>query len=199
MLVDSRHNLLDAYRYTCAKLRLEPDEGAFSQLIGGELESIFRALHKEIDLGTALDCFRARSRLESKSLTAFPGSIALVGLACQATQFVACVTSKDAVRARESLEVCGFPNLSIYSPSLGLPAKPEPELLLKAIADLGSGPACFFGDTKVDEASARSAGVEFIRCGWGFGDWDSGSDSSVPNAEEAFVWLQNWLNALDKP
>ena len=39
--------------------------------------------------------------------------------------------------------------------------KPEPDMLLRTIEDLGGGPTLFIGDSEIDAATAKSASVPF--------------------------------------
>ena len=48
--------------------------------------------------------------------------------------------------------------------------KPDPAMLHEAIARAGGGPAAFVGDTIVDAATARAAGVPFVAVSFGFSD-----------------------------
>jgi HAD superfamily hydrolase (TIGR01509 family) len=54
----------------------------------------------------------------------------------------------------------------------GFPAKPEPEVLLRAMAGLGAKPedCLFVGDSPADMEAGRRAGVKICGVRWGYGD-----------------------------
>ena len=56
----------------------------------------------------------------------------------------------------------------------GSPKKPDPAMVLRVMADLGADPAAtvYVGDSDVDIATARNAGLPCISVTWGFRDRD---------------------------
>jgi phosphoglycolate phosphatase-like HAD superfamily hydrolase len=65
------------------------------------------------------------------------------------------------------------------------------EMALRALADLGPGPAVFVGDRRADFDAAREAGAAFIGCLYGYGTAAelSGADALVANPEDLAVLL----------
>ena len=54
----------------------------------------------------------------------------------------------------------------------GVPRKPEPDMLLNAMRELGSEPCecVYVGDSEVDIETARNAGMKCISVSWGYRD-----------------------------
>lgn len=85
-----------------------------------------------------------------------------------------------------------FPDgiVSIAQGQTDLPIKPHPAVPLDIAARLGVKPSeCFFvGDTEVDIATAKNAGMVSVGCSWGYRDRsvlvDSKADHIVDNADE---------------
>lgn len=57
--------------------------------------------------------------------------------------------------------------------------KPDPAPLLRAIAEMGGGPALMVGDGRPDQGAAIAAGVPFVWAGYGYG---TGLDTSRMDA-----------------
>jgi len=77
---------------------------------------------------------------------------------------LAVITNKPAVFSRSILDHLGVGDLFpvIYGPDLA-PSKPDPEMVFRALADLGCEPAeaILVGDMIVDRDTARNAGIPF--------------------------------------
>jgi phosphoglycolate phosphatase len=77
---------------------------------------------------------------------------------------MAIITNKPAVFSRSILDHLGVGSLFpvIYGPDLA-PPKPDPEMVFRALADLGCEPAdaILVGDMIVDRDTARNAGIPF--------------------------------------
>ncbi|GAA2679786.1 MULTISPECIES: HAD family hydrolase [Actinosynnema] len=84
---------------------------------------------------------------------------------------VAVVTNKDRSRAELVLERTGLAALvdELLAPTGALAPKPAPDMLTAACARLDVDPsqAVMLGDSTVDIAAARAAGMDSIACGWG--------------------------------
>ena len=53
-----------------------------------------------------------------------------------------------------------------------LPRKPEPDMLYKAMKDIGVDSCIYVGDSEVDVITAKNAGVKCLSVTWGFRDQD---------------------------
>jgi len=63
-----------------------------------------------------------------------------------------------------------FPNLYARGESSDCPRKPAPDMVLKAMADIGVEKCIYVGDSEVDVLTARNAGVPCLSVLWGFRD-----------------------------
>lgn len=97
-------------------------------------------------------------------VTVYPGVPAALAALAAACHGLAVCTQKPAAPARQLLE-----HLSLMPPISGLTSgdslnclKPDPRLLVHAAAQIGHGPAVLVGDSEVDAATARNAGVPFL-------------------------------------
>lgn len=63
-----------------------------------------------------------------------------------------------------------FPGMPALGQRDGVAPKPSPALVAQALSDLGVRPenAVYVGDSEVDVATARNAGLPLIAVSWGF-------------------------------
>jgi len=65
-----------------------------------------------------------------------------------------------------------FPGLYALGETADCPRKPAPDMLYRAMADLGVDGCIYVGDSEVDIATAANAGVPCLSVTWGFRDED---------------------------
>ncbi len=65
-----------------------------------------------------------------------------------------------------------FPGVYALGEVAGCPRKPAPDMLQKAMADLGVDTCIYIGDSEVDIETARNTGVPCLSVTWGFRDED---------------------------
>ena len=63
-----------------------------------------------------------------------------------------------------------FPGLYTLGERADCPRKPAPDMVYKAMADLGVETCIYVGDSEVDVATAKNAGVKCLSVLWGFRD-----------------------------
>ena len=63
-----------------------------------------------------------------------------------------------------------FPGLYARGESADCPRKPAPDMVFKAMADIGVETCVYVGDSEVDVLTAKSAGVPCLSVLWGFRD-----------------------------
>lgn len=84
---------------------------------------------------------------------------------------------------------------AVWGERPGIPRKPDPAAALALASALGVAPAAcaFVGDTAVDMATARSAGMWAVGVSWGFRGqeelWAAGAQGVVSTAEELLAKL----------
>ena len=82
-----------------------------------------------------------------------------------------------------------FPGMLAFGQREELPPKPSPALVELALAELGIGlgDAAYVGDSEVDVATARNAGMPLVTVSWGFRGREklalAGPDTIVDDAE----------------
>jgi len=123
----------------------------------------------------------------------YPG---VVEVLAAAGRTLAVHTNKPADMARGVLEGLGL--LSRFAVVLGggeAPAKPDPAGVRAILDRTGAGPgeAVFVGDSPVDVATARNAGVAFVGVTWGLAERAelvrAGAEHLVDRAAELAPWL----------
>lgn len=65
-----------------------------------------------------------------------------------------------------------FPGCYALGQSEGCPRKPAPDMVYKAMRDIGVDSCIYVGDSEVDVITARNAGVPCLSVLWGFRDRD---------------------------
>ena len=182
-LVDSARDLCPAVNHALAEIGRSPvTEQTSRGLIGGGTDMMLtRALEAT---GGMID--DAEYRQLSRALldfywdniavntVPFPGCIeALEELAALGCKLAVC-TNKSERPAHELLDALG---MNGYFPvvyggdTLGREnAKPSPDMLHAAIADVGGGRAAMVGDTTFDIRAGKAAGVATIACAFGYCD-----------------------------
>ena len=63
-----------------------------------------------------------------------------------------------------------FPGIYALGEAPGCPRKPAPDMVYKAMADIGVEQCIYVGDSEVDVLTARNAGVPCLSVLWGFRD-----------------------------
>ncbi len=65
-----------------------------------------------------------------------------------------------------------FPGIYALGERSDCPRKPAPDMLKKAMADIGVESCVYVGDSEVDALTARNTGVPCVAVSWGFRDRD---------------------------
>jgi phosphoglycolate phosphatase len=105
-------------------------------------------------------------------------------------------TMKKGYYARKILEAFGWESLfkSVSASEEGLKSKPDPEMLFKAISDLGvkAVETLYVGDTSIDLEMAERAKVPFLFAGWGYGSLDgqAAGVETIKNPTELIKYLE---------
>ena len=124
----------------------------------------------------------------------YPGVEASVEALQKAGVKVAVVSNKPDV-ATKALAKQFFPTLPAFGQRDDVPQKPAPDMVWNALQELGVSAenAIYVGDSEVDVATARNAGMPLLAVCWGFRTREelmaAGAEHIVDNAEDM-------LNAL---
>lgn len=93
----------------------------------------------------------------------YPGALSALGVLKAAGHKLGLCTNKPELAARAVLRHMGMEQVFDAFMAGGMmdSRKPEPNMLLQAIDDLGGGPALYVGDSEIDAETASRAGVPF--------------------------------------
>ena len=90
-----------------------------------------------------------------------------------------------------------FPGIYARGESADCPRKPAPDMVYKAMADIGVERCIYVGDSEVDVLTARNAGVPCLSVLWGFRDrWEMeavGGTEFCENARDLVSMLEAML------
>jgi phosphoglycolate phosphatase len=154
-----------------------------------------RAIAPEVHLlEPALAAWRAHYEVHCLDHTrAYPGLEALLAGARRA---LAVHTNKPGAMARKILAGLGLlPRFAVVTGGDEAPRKPDPTGVREIMARVGASPAetVFVGDSRVDAAAARAAGVAFVAVTWGFASRAdlaaAGATVFAERADELAPWL----------
>jgi len=89
-----------------------------------------------------------------------------------------------------------FPGLPAFGQQDGIPAKPAPDMVYHALAELGveASAAAYVGDSEVDVALARNAKLPLVAVSWGFRGREALEEAgAVLVVDDAATLLENML------
>ena len=170
-LLNTLEDLADAVNYALAQFGLPPRTLAeVRQFVGnGAGKLIQRAVAGRADDARVLETFRAyydaHCREKTRAYPGIPG--ALMELA---RKYPMAIVSNKPDPAVKSL--CGeyFPGIYALGEKPDCPRKPAPDMVYRAMADIGVDSCVYVGDSEVDIATAKNAGVKCLSVLWGFRD-----------------------------
>ena len=119
----------------------------------------------------------------------YPGIPALLDALAAAGVKTAVVSNKPDATTK-ALAARFFPGMLALGQREGVEPKPSPALVIQALAELGAdaAEAVYVGDSEVDVATARNAGLPMIGVSWGFrgreGLAEAGAEVIVDTAGE---------------
>lgn len=125
----------------------------------------------------------------------YPGVPAVLAALHRAGVQCAVVSNKPDGATRE-LAARFFPGLPAFGQQDGIPAKPAPDMVYHALAELGveASAAAYVGDSEVDVALARNAGLPLIAVSWGFRGREALEEAGAALVvDDAATLLENML------
>ncbi len=172
LLFDLDGTLVDSYAPICESLNtaraafgLPPhDLSAVRAMVGHGLESLIASNVGSARTDAGVVLFRERYRSVFRQGThALPGAAATLRTLAGLRFRMGIVSNKPAYFTREILVNLGFGTLfgAVWGPERVTRPKPDPEMLLCALEELGSQPgeALAVGDMPIDISAARAAGM----------------------------------------
>lgn len=125
----------------------------------------------------------------------YPGVPAVLAALHRAGVRCAVVSNKPDGATRE-LAARFFPGLPAFGQQDGIPAKPAPDMVYHALAELGveASAAAYVGDSEVDVALARNAGLPLVAVSWGFRGREALEEAGAALVvDDAATLLENML------
>jgi 3-amino-5-hydroxybenzoic acid synthesis related protein len=170
VLLDSedlmRHALEKSFREHVGR-GSPPYDGFFARM-GKPLDEILRALGLPPEMASS---YRRASREALSMCSLFAGAVEALAAARAQGMKIALLTGKDRSRTLEILERFGIDGAfgAVVCGDDPLRSKPSPDGLLAILRTLGVSPsrAAMLGDSPVDMACARAAGVLPLGAAWG--------------------------------
>ena len=173
-LLDTLEDLLDATNYalrahgwperTLPELRRFVGNGAYNQMRlsapeGTAPESV-QAL-----LDTYKPYYTANCQHKTRPYPGIPKALALL----KEKYSIAIVSNKPDAAVKQ---LCAdyFPGIYALGETPDCPRKPAPDMVFKAMADIGVERCIYVGDSEVDVLTAKNAGVSCVSVLWGFRD-----------------------------
>ena len=130
---------------------------------------ILRAAPEGADTDAVLRTFREYYHAHSQVKTCPYGGIPEALEAIRKKYPVAVVSNKVDSAVKPLCETF-FPGVYALGEMPGCPRKPAPDMVYRAMADIGVEKCLYVGDSEVDVTTAANAGVECLCVTWGFRD-----------------------------
>ncbi|WP_374943906.1 HAD-IA family hydrolase [Sphingomonas sp.] len=177
-LVDSQANICRAMEDAFARAHLAPPpRAAIRRIVGLSLVEAVAALlpdadpalHRTmaLDYKHAFQRLRAEGELDDEPL--FDGIVEVLATLADRGWILGVATGKSDRGLAHILEQHGIAGrFATLQTADRHPSKPDPAMLLAAIADVGADETVMIGDTSFDMAMAKAAGARAIGVTWGY-------------------------------
>ena len=174
-LLNTLDDLTDSVNYALAQFNCPPQTPAQvrSYLGNGAKQLIALSLPEEMQpqVDTVLDVYRtyysAHCQIKTAPYAGIPEALATLG-----KKYPIAVVSNKPDAATKPLCAQYFPGIYALGEKPDCPRKPAPDMLQKAMADIGVDTCVYVGDSEVDALVARNTGVPCVAVSWGFRDRD---------------------------
>ena len=172
-LLDTLADLHDAVNHTLDQFgypRRTQEE--VRRFVGnGAARLIALAVPEGADPAPVLACFQEYYRDHCQIKTApYPG--VTDALAVLGEHYPLAIVSNKPDAAAKALCAGLFPGIYARGEDADCPRKPDPAMVFQAMAAIGAEACVYVGDSEVDIATARNAGVPCVSVTWGFRDED---------------------------
>jgi phosphoglycolate phosphatase len=174
-LLNTLDDLTDSVNYALAQFNCPPQTPAQvrSYLGNGAKQLIALSLPEEMQpqVDAVLDVYRtyysAHCQIKTAPYAGIPEALATLG-----KKYPIAVVSNKPDAATKPLCAQYFPGIYALGEKPDCPRKPAPDMLQKAMADIGVDTCVYVGDSEVDALVARNTGVPCVAVSWGFRDRD---------------------------
>lgn len=163
-LIDSFDGIVDIFQETLTALGTSATEQAVREVIGMPLADCFARFVAGNEVDRAVIRYRARYEVRMHDISPpFPGTVELLGALRAAGLGTGIVSNKRATAVRAILERKGWPLSVIVGEGDGFASKPAPDMLHHACdrLSLTREQVLYVGDSALDAAAARAAGIDF--------------------------------------
>ena len=170
-LLNTLEDLMDGVNYALAQFGLPPRTlEEIRQFVGnGAANLIIRAVDGRAETQAVLETFRTYYNAHCQIKTGpYPGI--LEALACLKEKYPMAIVSNKPDSAVKPLCQQYFPGMYALGERSDCPRKPAPDMVYKAMADIGVETCIYVGDSEVDVETAKNAGVKCLSVLWGFRD-----------------------------
>ena len=174
-LLNTLDDLTDGVNYALAQFDCPPQTPAQvrSYLGNGAKQLIALSLPENMQdqVDEVLDVYRAyysaHCQIKTAPYAGIPEALATLG-----KKHPIAVVSNKPDSATKPLCAQYFPGIYALGEKPDCPRKPAPDMLQKAMADIGVDTCVYVGDSEVDALVARNTGVPCVAVSWGFRDRD---------------------------
>lgn len=174
-LLNTLDDLTDAVNYALTQFGypLQTPAQVRSYLGNGARQLIALSMpeDQQDQVDTVLDVYRtyysAHCQIKTGPYAGIPEALASLSK----TYPIAVVSNKPDV-ATKPLIAQYFPGIYALGERSDCPRKPAPDMLKKAMADIGVEACVYVGDSEVDVLTANNTGVPCVAVSWGFRDRD---------------------------
>ena len=170
-LLDTLEDLADGVNYALAQFGypLRTLEEVRRFVGNGAKRLIDQAVPGDVDPQSVFDVFRtyysANCQIKTKPYEGIPEALAELG-----KKYPMAVVSNKPDMAVKPLCAQYFPGIFARGESEDCPRKPAPDMVYKAMAEIGVDSCVYVGDSEVDVLTAKNAGVPCLSVLWGFRD-----------------------------
>ena len=172
-LLNTLEDLMDGVNYALQQFGLPPRTlEEIRQFVGNGAEVLIRrAVDGRAETQAVLETFRTYYNAHCQIKTG-PYAGVPEALACLKEKYPLAIVSNKPDSAVKPL--CGqyFPGIYALGERSDCPRKPAPDMVYKAMADIGVETCIYVGDSEVDVETAQNAGVKCLSVLWGFRDRD---------------------------
>lgn len=170
-LLDTLQDLTDATNHVLRTMNLpQRTVEEVRQFVGnGAFQLMEKATERKVDVDAAVQAFQTYYKAHCQVKTApYPGVLQV--LAQLGEHYPMAIVSNKPDLAVKELADQYFSGLYARGESTDCPRKPAPDMVFRAMEALGVEGCIYVGDSEVDVATAKNAGVPCISVLWGFRD-----------------------------
>ena len=197
-LLDTLEDLADAVNYALAHFGYpERTIEEVRRFVGnGARRLMALAVPEGADADAAFEVFHtyydAHCQIKTKPYEGIPEVLAQLG-----EKYPMAIVSNKPDSAVKLLCAQYFPGLYARGESADCPRKPAPDMVYKAMAEIGADRCIYVGDSEVDVLTAKNAGVPCLSVLWGFRDketlLEAGADHFCENPADLLRKLKEMI------